>query len=253
MEFAGKVAIVTGGGKGIGRATALAFSREGASVAVIDVDAEAGEAVATQLGERGRFIRADVTSSREVQAAIGTVVAAFGGVDILHNNAGIQHYGDVVETTEEEWDQVLAVNLKSMFLMAKYAIPEMIKRSGGAIVNTASVQSYANQPRVCPYAASKAGVLGLTRSMAIDFARHNIRVNAVCPGSIETPMLHYVAEVLVGGDRNAVIREWGENVIMGRVGQPEEIAEVVLFLASPRASYITGSAHIADGGMMATF
>ena len=253
MEFAGKVAIVTGGGKGIGRATALAFGREGASVAVIDVNAEAGETVAAQLGERGRFIRADVISSREVQAAIGTVVDAFGGVDILHNNAGIQHYGDVVETTEEEWDQVLAVNLKSMFLMAKYAIPEMVKRGGGAIVNTASVQSYANQPRVCPYAASKAGVIGLTRSMAIDFARHNIRVNAVCPGSIETPMLHYAAEVLVGGDPNAVIREWGGNVIMGRVGQPEEIAEVVLFLASPRASYITGSAHLADGGMMAGF
>ena len=253
MEFSGKVAIVTGGGKGIGRATALAFGREGASVAVIDVDAAAGEEVAGQIGERGRFVRADVTRGDDVQAAIAAVVAEFGGIDILHNNAGIQHYGDAIETTEAEWDQVLAVNLKSMFLMAKYAIPEMIKRGGGAIVNTASVQSYANQERVCPYAASKAGILGLTRSLAIDFAKHNIRVNAVCPGSIETPMLHYAAETLVGGDSDAVIRDWGQGVLLGRVGQPEEIAEVVLFLASPRASYVTGSAHLADGGMMAVF
>jgi NAD(P)-dependent dehydrogenase (short-subunit alcohol dehydrogenase family) len=253
MEFSGKVAIVTGGGKGIGRATALAFGREGASVAVIDVDAAAGGEVAGQIGERGRFVRADVTRGDDVQTAIAAVVAEFGGIDILHNNAGIQHYGDAIETTEAEWDQVLAVNLKSMFLMAKYAIPEMIKRGGGAIVNTASVQSYANQPRVCPYAASKAGILGLTRSLAIDFAKHNIRVNAVCPGSIETPMLHYAAETLVGGDSDAVIRDWGQGVLMGRVGQPEEIAQVVLFLASPRASYITGSAHLADGGMMAAF
>lgn len=251
MEFAGKVAIVTGAGKGIGRATALAFGREGASVAVVDLDAEAGEAVATELGERGRFIRADVTRSDEVEAAVAGVSAAFGGVDILHNNAGIQHYGDALETTEDEWDRVLAVNLKSMFLMSKFAIPEMIKRGGGVIVNTASVQSYANQPRVCPYAASKAGILGLTRSLAIDFAKDNIRVTAVCPGSIDTPMLHYAADTLVGGESEAVIQRWGEKVLIGRVGRPEEIAETVLFLASPRASYITGSAHIVDGGMMA--
>lgn len=253
MEFAGQVAIVTGGGNGIGRATALAFGREGASVAVIDRDAAAGEAVAAELGERGRFVRADVTRRDEVEAAIAEVAAAFGGVDILHNNAGIQHYGDAVETTEEEWDQVLAVNLKSMFLMSKFAVPEMIKRGGGAIVNTASVQSYYNQRRVCPYAASKAGILGLTRSMAIDFARDNIRVTAVCPGSVDTPMLHYAADTLVGGDAGAVIQGWGEQILLGRVGQPEEIAEAVLFLASRRGSYITGSAHLVDGGFLSGF
>jgi NAD(P)-dependent dehydrogenase (short-subunit alcohol dehydrogenase family) len=184
---------------------------------------------------------------------VAAVVEAFGGVDILHNNAGIQHYGDALETTEEEWDQVLSINLKSMFLMAKYTIPEMIKRGGGAIINTASVQSYINQPRVCPYAASKAAILGLTRSLAIDFAPHNIRATAVCPGSIETPMLHYAAETLVGGDPNTVIQKWGQDILMGRVGRPEEIAEAVLFLASPRAAYITGSAHLVDGGFMARF
>jgi NAD(P)-dependent dehydrogenase (short-subunit alcohol dehydrogenase family) len=253
MEYAGKVAIITGGGKGIGRATALAFAREGATVAIVELDAAAGEAVAAEIGERGRFIPADVTRAADAERAVAETVAAFGGVDVLHNNAGIQHYGDALETTEEEWDRVLSVNLKSMFLMAKYAIPAMIARGGGAIVNTASVQSYANQPRVCPYAASKAGVLGLTRSLAIDFAKNNIRVTAVCPGSIDTPMLHYAAETLVGGDAKSVIRGWGEQVLAGRVGRPEEIAEVVLFLASPRASYITGSAHIVDGGMMAGF
>jgi NAD(P)-dependent dehydrogenase (short-subunit alcohol dehydrogenase family) len=251
VEIADKVAIVTGGGNGIGRATALAFAREGASVAVIDVDDRAGQSVVEELPTRGLFIHADVTRSDEVQRAIAEVATQLGGIDVLHNNAGIQHYGDAVETTEEEWDRVLAINLKSMFLMSKYAIPEMIKRGGGAIVNTASVQSYFNQARVCPYAASKAGILGLTRSMAIDFAKDNIRVTAVCPGSVDTPMLHYAAETLVGGDTDNIIRHWGEKIVMGRVGKPEEIAEVVLFLASPRASYMSGSAHLVDGGFMA--
>ncbi len=253
MEFSGKVAIVTGGGKGIGRATALAFAREGARVAVIDLDAEAGQAVVAELGDAGHFVQADITRSDQVAAGVAEVVTRFGGVDILHNNAGIQHYGIVTETSEEEWDQVLAINLKSIFLMSKAVRPEMIARGGGAIVNTASVQSYFNQARVAPYAASKAAILGLTRSMAIDYARDNIRVLAVCPGSVETPMLHYAAETLVGGDTDAIIARWGSKITMGRVGQPEEIAETVLFLASPRASYMTGSAHLVDGGFMAGF
>ncbi len=253
MEFGDKTVIVTGGAKGIGRATVLAFAREGARVAIVDLDAAAGAALAEPLGELGRFVRADVTRADEVERAVAGVVAAFGGIDVLHNNAGIQHYGTAIETTEDEWDRVLAVNLKSMFLMSKFAIPEMIKRGGGAIVNTASVQSYYNQRRVCPYAASKAGILGLTRSLAIDFAKDNIRVTAVCPGSVDTPMLHYAAETLVGGDADDVIRGWGEKVLLGRVGRPEEIAETVLFLASPRASYITGSAHLADGGLLSGF
>ena len=251
MEFEDKVAIVTGGGKGIGRATALAFAREGAQVAIVDVDVEMGEEVARVIGERGRFVGADVAKAVQAEHAIRETVQFFGGIDVLHNNAGIQHYGNVVETTEDEWDQVLAVNLKSMFLMSKFAIPEMIKRGGGAIVNTASVQSYYNQQRVCPYAASKAGILGLTRSMAIDFARQNIRVTAVCPGSVNTPMLRYAADTLVGGDPDEVIRQWGEEGLTGRVAQPEEVAEVVLFLASKRASYVSGSAHLVDGGFMA--
>ena len=258
MEFQNKVAVVTGAGKGIGRATARLFAEKGASVVVVDLDDSAGKAVVSEIESSGGnavFVKADVAKAADVQNIPQAAVKAFGGIDILHNNAGIQHYGNVVSTPEEEWDFVLGVNLKSVFLCAKYCIPEMKKRGGGAIINTASVQSFACQPNVAPYTTSKAGILALTRSIAVDFAKDNIRCNAICPGSVDTPMLRFAANDLATPEKSPddLIKEWGKFHPVGRVGRPEEVAELVLFLASDRAPFITGSAYLIDGGLLSTF
>jgi len=250
MEFENKVTIVTGAGMGMGKAIAAAFAQEGASVAVVDINAEAGNGTVKAIRAQGGhaiFIEADVSKAADAQRIAVETVAAFGGIDILVNNAGIQHYGSVVETTEEEWDRVLGVNLKSLFLCSKYCIPEIQKQGGGAVINIASVQGLASQARVAPYSASKGGAISLTRNMAIDFASRNIRVNCVCPGSIDTPMLRWAAELT--DDPQRAVREWGEVHVLKRVGQPEEVAQVVLFLASNRSSFVTGAAYVVDGGL----
>lgn len=258
MEFKNKVAVVTGGSKGIGESTAKAFSAQGAAVVVVDIDEEMGNQLVETLSKNGGkaiFVKADVSKATEVEEIPKAAVAAFGGIDILYNNAGIQHYGNVVTTPEDEWDYVMGVNLKSIYLCSKYCIPEMIKRGGGAIVNTASVQSFACQPDVAPYTTSKAGILALTRSIAVDFAKENIRANAVCPGSIKTPMLQYAADNLATPEKTPddLFKEWGSFHPLGRVGEAPEVAELVLFLAGPRSSFITGAAYIIDGGLMSTF
>lgn len=259
MEFKDKTAVVTGGAMGIGEASALGFAREGAAVVVVDINEEAGQRVVSAIRQNGGkaiFLKADVSKAEQVQKIPETAVQAFGGIDILFNNAGIQHYGTVVTTPEAEWDHVLGINLKSVFLCSKYCIPEMQKRGGGAIVNTASVQSFACQPNVAPYTTSKAGVLALTRSIAVDFAKHNIRCNAICPGSVDTPMLRGAARQAAaqsGEDEDAIIRKWGKFHPLGRVGTKEEVAELVLFLASHRAAFITGAAYLIDGGLTSTF
>lgn len=253
MELQGRVAIVTGAGKGIGRASALALAREGAAVAVVDLDERTGGECVAQIeaqGGRAVFHRVDVSRADQVQQMVEAVVAEFGRIDILHNNAGIQTYGTVESTPVDEWDLVINVNLKSVYLCSKFAIPHMRRQGKGSIINTASVQALASQPNVAGYAASKGGIVSLTRNMAVDFAKDNIRVNAICPGSVDTPMLRWAAGVLTDNPEKAVA-DWGRLHPLGRVARPEEVAEVVVFLASDRSSFITGAEIKVDGGLTA--
>ena len=254
--FDGKVVIVTGGAHGIGRATAIEFAREGASVAIADINEDAGRMVEAEiqaLGAGGLLVVADMARMSECSRVVSETVEAFGGVDVLFNNVGIQtpdSYQNVENTSEEMWDRILNVNLKSYFMMSKFAIPEMRRRGGGAIVNTASVQGLQSQPLVPAYAASKGGVLSLTRQMALDYASENIRVLAVNPGTIDTEMVRTVAR-MEEGDPGEIVAEWGKSHPIGRVGQGMDIANVVLFLASEKASFMTGESVNVDGGFMA--
>ncbi len=248
MRFSGKVAVITGGGAGMGKAAALAFAHEGAAVVIADVDAKAAESVAAEIsaaGGQAQAVQADV--SRIAAEA----VRAFGGIDVLVNNAGIQTYGTVIDTDEETWDRTINVNLKSIFLVSKYCVPEIIKRGGGAVVNMASVQGMASQKRVVAYAATKGGIIAMTRTMALDHAPDKIRVNCVCPGSVDTPMLRWAADVFVPENPAAAIEDWGNLHALGRVANASEIAKVILFLASEDASFMTGSAVVVDGGLLA--
>ncbi len=254
--FSSKVVIVTGGALGIGGATSLEFAREGAHVVVADVNVAAGQAILAKIddtGNRGRFVEADVSKAANCERVVKEAVATFGGVDVLFNNVGIQppaSYANVEGTSEEMWDRILDVNLKSYFLMSKYAIPELRRRGGGVIVNTASVQGLQSMKGVPAYAASKGGVLSLTRQMALDYADDNIRVLAVCPGTIDTEMVRASA-AMEGGDVEATLRRYGRSHPLGRIGTGQDIANVVLFLASDKASFMTGEYVCVDGGYMA--
>jgi NAD(P)-dependent dehydrogenase (short-subunit alcohol dehydrogenase family) len=254
-EFSGKVAIVSGGARGIGRAAARKLAGEGASVVICSDREEQVEETVAALREEGlevRGVRADVTSSADMKKLMDLAIETYGGVDVLVNSAGVQRYGTVVETEEEVWDEVLDVNLKGVYLASRYAIPEMRKRGGGAIVNLSSVQAFASQTGVAAYTASKGGINALTRAMALDHAGENIRVNAVCPASVDTPMLRWSAD-LFKGDKSVekTLEDWGRMHPLGRVARPEEVAEVIAFLASARASFITGGDYKVDGGMLA--
>ncbi len=244
-----KVALITGGASGIGKATALLFAREGAAVAVMDIDREAGQAAAREIlaaGGRAIFMRGDVTSAEDCWGVVEATVAAYGGLDILFNNAGIVRRADVLTTTEEEWDRVMDVNVKSIFLMSKYAIPCMLKRGGGSIINTSSGWGLKGGGNAVSYCASKGAVTNMTRAMAIDHGKHNIRVNAICPGDTDTPMLHNEASQL--GQEYAEFMVEAADRPLRRYAQPIEIARSVLYLASEAASFVTGAALAVDGG-----
>jgi NAD(P)-dependent dehydrogenase (short-subunit alcohol dehydrogenase family) len=254
-EFRGKVAIVTGGDAGIGLATAEMLAREGASVVICSDREDQTKQAVGGLREEGlevKGMKGDVTSSADMKRLVDFTVEAYRGIDVLVNSAGVQRYGTVTQTEEDVWDEVLGVNLKGIYLAARHVIPEMRERGGGVIVNVSSVQAIASQTGVAAYTASKGGINALTRAMAVDHAEENIRVNAVCPGSVDTPMLRWAADLFKGENTvEATVEHWGRMHPLGRVAKPEEVAEVICFLAGPKASFVTGAEYMVDGGLLA--
>jgi NAD(P)-dependent dehydrogenase (short-subunit alcohol dehydrogenase family) len=251
IDLKGKVAIVTGGAMGIGEATARRLAGFRASVAIFDVDHDAGGRTADAIARNGAvcdFFPCNISARAEVSQAVEAVVSKYGGVDILVNNAGIQLYGDVVTTTEEDWDRLMGINLKGCFLVSKFVVPQMLKRGGGAIVIVGSVQSLSAVSNSVAYVTSKHGLLGLTRAMSLDYAKKGIRVNCVCPGTVDTPMLRWAASL--APDPEEVIRTCDRMHALGRIGKAEEVADSIVYLASPMASFITGAALVVDGGML---
>ncbi|MGB5097451.1 MAG: SDR family NAD(P)-dependent oxidoreductase [Porticoccaceae bacterium] len=271
-RVAGKVALITGGGSGIGEATALRFQEEGAKVVVVDINGDGAKRVAAALRERGgeatHFV-ADVTDPEAVQGMIRHAVQTFGRLDILHNNATAAEVGSVINLSLEGWNRTLAVNVTAPFLATKYALPIMITQGGGAIVNTASISGTRGDYGMSAYNAGKAAVINFTRSAAIEYAAKGVRMNCVCPGAIDTPAIQALTgsgaatpHMSVAGNPAGLpklsdetreklrARMAGAHPI-GRLGQPGEIANLVLFLASDEASFITGAAYIIDGGLTA--
>ena len=248
--LAGKVALVTGAGSGIGRASALTFAREGAKVVVADVVVEGGEETVGMIktaGGEALFVKADVSQAVEVEALINKTLATYGRLDCAHNNAGIEGaVATTAECTEENWDRIIAINLKGVWLCMKYEIPQMLKQGGGAIVNTASGAGLVGIPRAGAYVASKHGVVGLTKTAALEYAKAGIRVNAVCPGVIDTPMVQRITS-----RRPHLVERMAAGEPVGRMGKPQEIAEAVVWLCSEAASFVTGHAMAVDGGYIA--
>jgi NAD(P)-dependent dehydrogenase (short-subunit alcohol dehydrogenase family) len=243
---------VTGGASGIGRATALLFASEGAAVVVVDVDETRGSQVVHEVrAAEGQaiFARCDVSQSTECQLAVKEALDAFGGLDILFNNAGIIRRTTVLEISEEEWDRVMAVNVKSILLLSRIAIPVMIERGGGAIVNTASGWGLVGGRNAVSYCASKGAVVNMTRAMALDHGEQNIRVNCVCPGDTDTPMLRDEARQL--GQEGDRFLEDAADRPLHRIGKADDIAQAVLYLVSDEASFVTGTALVVDGGGLA--
>ena len=245
MSFENVKVVVTGGAKGIGGACVKAFTEGGAKVCILDID-QAGQEFADTLGDDTFFIHCDVSKEDEVKTAFKKIEKKLGAVEVLVNNAGIQRYSTVTETSEEEWDLVMNVNLKSAFLCSKYAIPMMVNNKKGCVINVASVQSFISQKNVAPYTTSKTALLGLTRSIAVDYAP-NIRSVAVCPGTVDTPMFR--SSIQESPNPDEVLEECNEMHLVKRICSSEEVGELVTYLASDKAGFITGQAIRIDGGL----
>ena len=246
----GKIALITGAGSGIGRATALIFAREGATIALSDIAAEGGQEtlrMVKQAGAEAIFVRTDVSKLAEVEALIAKVISNWGRLDCAFNNAGIDgKMAKTAECTEETWNRTIAVNLTGVFFCMKAEIPHMLRQGGGAIVNTASAAGLTGSPGLPAYVASKHGVVGLTRAAAIEYGREKVRVNCVCPGPIRTPMLGRLLST-----RPEMEQRFASAEPLKRLGEPAEIGEAVAWLCSDAASYVTGHAMSVDGGYMA--
>ncbi|HZZ08409.1 MAG TPA: SDR family NAD(P)-dependent oxidoreductase [Candidatus Binataceae bacterium] len=249
-KLEGKIALITGGGSGIGRASALMFAAEGAKVSVVDRAEESARTVAAEITKGGGeaiAIRADVSKAVDTERMVAETVGHFGRLDVLYNNAGIGFARRTHLLTEEEWDRTIDVDLKGVFLGCKYALPELMKH-GGVILSTASVAGLEGFRQMAAYCAAKAGVILLTKSLAMDYAEHGIRVNCICPGSIETPLYESGFENLTPEKRARAQQMFAAMHLLGRTGGPDEIARVALFLCSQDASFITGQAVVVDGG-----
>jgi len=252
LSLEGKTAMVTGAASGIGRGIALRLAEMGAFVAVLDIDEIKGREAVGEIQAQGgeaQFLKCDVRGSTDCRSVVETVIAQHDKIDILCNCAGIAIRKDVVELTEDEWDRALDVTLKGIYLLSHEVVPHMIRSGGGSIINIGSGWSLKGGPRAAAYCAAKGGAVNLTRAMAIDHGKHNIRVNCVCPGDVDTPLLHGECAQL-GEEKDAFMRE-AANRPLARVGTPDDVANAVLFLASPMSSWITGVALVVDGGGLA--
>ncbi len=253
MRLKDKIAIITGAGSGQGRSAAILFAREGAKIVVSDWKPELGEETVTLVkndGGQAIFVRTDVSESADVQNLIRTTIKTFGRIDILYNNAGVGFssplsMSDVLNTPEADWDRVIAINLRSMYLTAKYGIPEMIRTGGGSIINTASIAAMIGSEAAHAYTAAKGGMVALSRALAVEFGPKNIRVNCICPGAIDTPMIAPVVDPL---------KKTGQPFMTSpirRLGTPDDIAYCALYLASDESSFVTGATFVVDGGYTA--
>jgi NAD(P)-dependent dehydrogenase (short-subunit alcohol dehydrogenase family) len=254
MRLAEKVALITGAGSGMGKAASLLFANEGAAVAVVDIDEKLANEVAKEITSQGGkafALRADVSNPADAEKMVEETVKRFGKLNVLYNNAGIEGEANLTARfSVEGFDRVIAINLRGVWLGMKYAIPHMIQAAGGSIINTSSTAGISGVRGGCAYAAAKHGVIGLTKSAALEYGRRNIRVNAICPGPIATPLLERIAAYQKS--REVTVQSMGANTPVGRPGAPDEIAKVALFLASDESSYANGGVFPIDGGQSAS-